>query len=200
MTSGASQRGCGLRPVTRESRARPQGTPYAGADRMQTPRGVAAGLRAQARDPRVPAVGSVLATLAAAQGAPAAPSSTRRPPAPIRLHEYGRSTSAGAKDSGSTYACTGRQHHVRQRISRQERAQLHGARVAACSSSIHTRPLAATLVRVGPGVGIHMLLEHRSWGQRVAYPFDKALLRRPGSRHSTPPTWQGHPHGPVLQG
>jgi hypothetical protein len=107
LTSGASQRGCGLRPVTRESRTRPQGTPYAGADIMQTSRGVAAGLRAQARDPRVPAVGSVLATLAAAQGAPAAP---------IRLHECGRSTSAGAKAPGSTSACTGRRHHVRQRV------------------------------------------------------------------------------------
>ena len=127
MTSGASQRGCGLRPVTRKSRARPQGTPYADADRMQTSRGVAAELRAQARDPRVPAVGSVLATLAAAQGAPAATSSTRRPPAPIRLHECGRSTSAGAKASGSTSACAGRRHHVRQRLSRQQRAQLHGA-------------------------------------------------------------------------
>jgi hypothetical protein len=42
-------------------------------------------------------------------------------------------------------------------------------------------PLAATLFRDGPVVGMHMLLEHRSWDQRVAYPFDKALSRRPGS-------------------
>ena len=145
---GASQRDCGLRPVTRESRQ----------------------------------VGSVLATLAAAQGAPAAPSSTRRSPAPIRLHECGRSTLAGAKASGSTSACAGRRHHVRQRVSRQQRAQLHGATCGCMLLEHPHKPSGSNpLQGGGPVVGMRMLLEHRSWHQRVAYPFDKALSRRPGS-------------------
>ena len=60
-------------------------------------------------------------------GTPAAPSSTRRSPAPICLHEGRRQYASGREGPRQHVRLRRSLHHARQHIGRQQRAQLHGA-------------------------------------------------------------------------